>query len=71
MPRQTKHPIVYLSLSPAALANAMTIPSRKVYEAILAGHLTVHQHGMHRRIWIGDAEEWFRKHWKPGETWTH
>jgi hypothetical protein len=65
MPRKTKQPILYLALSPAALATAMTIPARKIYEAILAGHLPVFQKGMHRRIWIGDAEKWFRTHWQP------
>lgn len=60
MPRQTKRPILYLALSPAALACAMTIPTRKIYEAILLGHLPVHQHGLQRRIWIADAEKWFR-----------
>lgn len=63
MPRQTKHPIVYLALSPAALAGALGLEPRVIHEAILLGHLTPRQIGSKRRIWVGDAEQWFRKHW--------
>ena len=65
MPRLTKRPILYLALSPAALACAMQIPPRKIHEAILLGYLPVRQHGLHRRILISDAEKWFREHWRP------
>ena len=64
MPRQTKNPIVFLALSPAALGVAMGVSPRVIHEAILLGHLTPRQIGSKRRIWVADAERWFRTHWK-------
>jgi hypothetical protein len=65
MSRKTKYPIVYVCLSPAALATAMDIAPRIIYQAIALGHLEVrHLPGtVARRIWIGDAEKWFRTYW--------
>lgn len=72
MPRKTKHPIVYIALSPAALATAMQIEPRHIYAAIAAGHLEVRQlpGSAARRIWIGGeggAENWFREIWQPAK----
>ena len=65
MSRKTKHPIVYVCLSPSALATAMDIAPRIIYQAIALGHLEVRQlpETVARRIWIGDAEKWFRTYW--------
>jgi hypothetical protein len=41
MSRKTKYPIVYVCLSPAALATAMDIAPRIIYQAIALGHLEV------------------------------
>jgi hypothetical protein len=61
MPRRTA-PVVYLALSPTALAVAFDIEARHVYAAIEAGQLEVRKlpTGIARRILIRDAEKWFR-----------
>jgi hypothetical protein len=66
MPRRTKHPIVYVALSPAALATAVSIAPAVVAAAILAGELQVYTRGVARRILISDAENWIRNEWKRG-----
>jgi hypothetical protein len=65
MPRNNKYPVVYLALSPAMLSAAFDIAPRHVYDAIEAGHLEVRQlpGTIARRIFIADAERWFRDHW--------
>ena len=65
MPRPQKSPVVFVALSPAMLATAFQIAPRNIYAAIEAGHLRVcHLPGtVARRIWLGDAEKWFREHW--------
>lgn len=65
MPRNNKFPIVYLALSPAMLAAALDVPPKHIYAAIEAGHLVVRTLAgtVARRIFIADAEIWFRDHW--------
>lgn len=60
MPRQTKHPKVFLALSPAAVATALCIAPRKVYEAIADEKLPVFVNGLSRRILVSDLEHWVR-----------
>jgi hypothetical protein len=71
MPRITKNPVVFLALSPAALATALGISTKQVADAILLGYLPVHALGTKRRIWIADAEKWFRTHWRIAPTPQH
>jgi hypothetical protein len=66
MPRKTKHPIVYLALSPAALATAVSVAPAVVHAAILAGELQVYTRGLARRILVSDAETWIRSQWARG-----
>jgi hypothetical protein len=65
MPARTKNPIVFLALSPSALATAFDIAPRHVYDAITRGHLEVRQleGTIARRILVSDAERWYRDHW--------
>jgi len=69
MPRKVKHPLVYVALSPTALATAFGIDTRHIYAAITMGQLEVrHLPGsVARRIWIADAERWYREHWLPAK----
>jgi hypothetical protein len=60
MPRISKRPILYLALSPAAVANALCIRDDEVAEAIESGTLPVHVKGIKRRILIADVEQWVR-----------
>ena len=71
MPTKTKFVHAYIAMSPAALANALCIPTRKVRNAILAGILPVYAHGMHRRILISDAEAWVRSWTKSKKDVSH
>jgi hypothetical protein len=66
MPRKTKQPVVYLALSPAALATACQIAPAVVAAAILNGELQVYTRGVARRILVSDAETWIRSQWKRG-----
>jgi hypothetical protein len=68
MPRKTKSPVVYLALSPAMLACAFDVAPAKIYDAIEAGHLEVRRlpGTIARRIFIADAEKWYREHWLKG-----
>jgi hypothetical protein len=69
MSRKTKSPIVYLALSPAALATALGLRPAAVYDAITRGDLAVRAlpGTAARRIWLADAEKWFRTHWLPAK----
>jgi hypothetical protein len=69
MPRKTKHPIVYIMLSPSALATACDLNPAVIYREILAGRLEVRTlpGTVARRIWIADAEKWFREYWLPAK----
>lgn len=58
MPRQTKNPVVYLALSPAATATALGIQPRKVSAAIDGGELPVFLSGTNRRILVSHIERW-------------
>ena len=58
MPRQTKTPVVFLALSPAATATALGIEPRKVYTAIDDGALPVFINGVKRRILVSHIERW-------------
>jgi hypothetical protein len=60
MPRATKNPIVFLALSPAAVATALSIAPRKVYEAIESEVLPVFVNGLSRRCLVSDVETWVR-----------
>lgn len=62
MPSRQKSPQVFLCLSPFALSTAMGVRFEVVSEAIQSGALgPVHVSPTGRRkIWIGDAERWFR-----------
>lgn len=62
MPSKQKQVAVYLCLSPAMLATAMGLRFEVVSEAIQSGALgPVHVSPTGRRkIWISDAERWFR-----------
>jgi hypothetical protein len=65
MPRRTKNPVVFLALSPNALAVAFGIAPRNIYAAIAAGQLEVRSlpGTVARRVLVADAEKWFRKFW--------
>jgi hypothetical protein len=70
MPRATKNPIVFLALSPAAVATSLCIQPREVYAAIAEGKLIVRQRGVKRRIGVfgpGGVQEWFES-WPQAKT---
>src|SRR4051794_13596398 len=56
--RRTKHPVVYLALSPAAVATAIGVDPRVVSAAIADGELKVFQRGKARRILCAHVEQW-------------
>ncbi len=58
MARATKHPAVYLALSPAAVATAIGVHPTVVAKAIDAGELEVFQRGVARRILVSHVERW-------------
>lgn len=60
MPRVTKTPVVYLALSPAAVATAIGVRPEVVKEAISANVLPVYVKGIKRRVLIADVEAWVR-----------
>jgi hypothetical protein len=60
MPRVTKHPDVFLALSPAATATALGIRPDEVADAIDDGSLPVFVKGIKRRILTADIEQWVR-----------
>jgi hypothetical protein len=66
MARKTKHPLVYLAVSPSMLATALSISPNVVAAAITAGELQVYTKGVARRILVCDAEQWIRKTWARG-----
>lgn len=62
MPRVTKNPIVYLALSPAAVATAIGVRPEVVKDAIAEGKLIVRRIGVKRRIAVfgdGGVQQWF------------
>jgi hypothetical protein len=63
MPYKTKSPIVFIALSPNALATAISVQPKVIHAAILNGELKVYQRGLARRILVGEAEDWIRNHW--------
>jgi hypothetical protein len=63
MPRKTKHPVVFIALSPAALATAIGVRPDVIYDAILRGELKVYQRGLARRVLVSECEEWIRNQW--------
>jgi hypothetical protein len=63
MPRKTKSPIVFLALSPSALATAIGVQPKVIHAAILRGELQVYQRGLARRVLVREAEDWIRNHW--------
>jgi hypothetical protein len=67
MPRITKRPVCFVALSPAALATAIGVQPRVVYDAILIGEFPLYQRGMARRILISDAESWIRTTWRKAK----
>ena len=67
MPRPTKHPAVFLALSPAATATALGISPAQIAAAIAAGDLIVRACGTKRRILVADIEHWVRRSWKPAK----
>ena len=58
MPRVTKHPVVFLALSPAATATALGILPQEVSDAIADGELPVFVKGIRRRILVSHIERW-------------
>ena len=65
MPAKQKFPHVKIALAPASLAAAFDIQPRHIYRAIAEGHLELRTlpGTMARRIWVGDAEQWYRNVW--------
>jgi hypothetical protein len=65
MPRRTKNPVVFLALSPNALATAFGIHVRNIYQAIADEKLEIRSlpGTVARRILVSDAERWFRRYW--------
>ncbi len=72
MPRRTKHPVVILALSPAALATAFGMSPRLIYSEIAAERLTVRQlpGSKARRISVAQAQHWFENYWVPAKPYT-
>jgi hypothetical protein len=65
MPKKVAHPTVMVAMAPNMLAAAFDLHPKHVYAAIAAGHLETRQlpGTIARRIWVGDAEKWFREVW--------
>jgi len=68
MPRQRKHPRVFIALSPSACADACQISYPTILSAISAGELPVRTYtqGNARRILVSDLEAWLRTYWTSG-----
>jgi hypothetical protein len=60
MPRISKRPLLFLALSPAAVANALCIRDDEVNAGIKSDALPVHVIGIKRRILVADVEAWVR-----------
>ena len=58
MPRVTKHPVVFVALSPAACATALGILPQEIADAIESGDLPVFVKGIRRRILVSHLERW-------------
>jgi excisionase family DNA binding protein len=71
MPRVTKNPVVYLALSPAAVATALGIRADEVADAINNGLLPLFMMGIKRRILVADVERWVRTWPNPKEERPH
>jgi len=66
MPRVTKNPEMFLALSPAATATALSIRPDEVADAIKSGALgPVFMMGIKRRILVADVERWVRSWPQP------
>jgi hypothetical protein len=67
MPRQRKHPHVFLALSPSACADAIGVSyDHVILPAISSGELgPVYVRGAKRRILVSDLEAWLREIWLP------
>ncbi|MGB9118795.1 helix-turn-helix domain-containing protein [Bradyrhizobium sp.] len=60
MSRVTQNPVVYLALSPSAVATALGIRADEVANAINDGLLPVFVMGIKRRVLCSDIERWVR-----------
>jgi hypothetical protein len=67
MPRATKQPVVYIALSPAAVATALGLRPEIVREAIDAALLPVYRKGIKSRCLVSDVEAWVRSWPKPAK----
>ncbi|HLZ06268.1 MAG TPA: helix-turn-helix domain-containing protein [Bradyrhizobium sp.] len=65
MPRVSKHPVVYLALSPAATATALGIRPERVRDAIEKGEISIRQIGAKKRLLVSDIETWVRSWRQP------
>jgi hypothetical protein len=66
MPRNTTMPEAILALSPSAAARALGIRPERVTDAIDAGHLTVRQLGVRKRIAVPEIMAWYST-WKTAK----
>jgi hypothetical protein len=64
MPRQNKSPVYPVALSPARMAQALSIRADQITDAIRRGELPVYQLGVKRRVLVRDAARWIRRTWK-------